>query len=194
NLNNQETNLHQAALNCLATIAPFLDKETLTTFVDLVINNLNNPDSKIRETALNCLTAIVPALEKEMVATLVESIKNKLNASNSTKYVRQAALNCLTVMIPALNKEILNTLVEPVINKLNDVQSQIRQTASHLLVFLLANPDNNLKIEIDSTSLNTSEALLIHAVSGWISQIHQVATQAEVAMQPEHEDPPMNRL
>lgn len=52
-------------------------------------------------------------------------------------------------------------------------------------LFLLTNPDNVAKIEITNSSLCTSEALFIHAVSDWIKQINNALPLAKVASQPD---------
>lgn len=59
----------------------------------------------------------------------------------------------------------------------------VRQAACHFLAFLLADTESAPKIEIDSASLNTSEALLIYVVSDWIKQINNVSIQAEATPQ-----------
>uniref|UniRef100_UPI0032205C77 hypothetical protein n=1 Tax=Legionella sp. TaxID=459 RepID=UPI0032205C77 len=192
-LNDKEMIVRQAASTCLTTMALTLEKETLTTFVEFIKNNLNSQQWTKRDTALKGLATIAPALEKETLISLVESVKNTLNDLNSPVF--EAALNCLTSIASVLGAKTLATLVAPVTDKLNDEKQyeNARRAACHFLVFLLANPENSLVIETDSASLNTSESLFIHIIYKWVSQIHTVSIQAEVAMQSE-KDLQMNRF
>ncbi|KTD25516.1 hypothetical protein [Legionella maceachernii] len=100
----------------------------------------------------NCLGRLLSVME-EALATLINPIINQLNNQNKDDRFRQCLFACLAAAgIPALEKKTREGFMEPLIFKRNDKSYCI--TACNLLVLLFVHSASNLKIDMDSASLN----------------------------------------
>lgn len=125
NLNYLNSSVHETALNCLAKVLPFLEKEQQATFFDSVKSKLASPS--LHRAVLGCLPILVLALEREIIILFVNSIKANLGLEHGLTPENARAITSvyLRAIAPAMSRHELVSFLDLIKERLNDKNQQI---------------------------------------------------------------------